>query len=236
MSGWPKWIVGAVLLLIAAFVSLVYGVYWQGASELPRELPRIAHHYPEDVHAIYWVSLGERGPMRVERLDPLKWCWSFYQEASRDDSIGRPGGSSTMLSSAARMIVFESDKQARSANRLAAEIAAMIRLGNEWSPEQIADYSLDRAWFGREARGLRAAAPAYFGVSADQLTRAETIALMALMRGPSYYDPTRNRERFDQRYAYVAGQLGIDAAHIDPARDLARLTAHSPAQKVLPSP
>lgn len=128
-----------------------------------------------------------------------------------------------MLSSAARMIAFESDKPARSANRLAAEIAAMIRLSNEWSPEQIADYSLDRAWFGREAHGLRAAAPAYFGVSADRLTRAETIALVALMKGPSYYDPTRNRERFDERYAYLARELGIDPAHIDPHRDLARL-------------
>lgn len=223
MSAWPKWIIGTILVLAAAFVSLIYYIYWQGASELPDELPLVQHHYPADVHAIYWVSLGEEGPMRVERLDPLKWCWEFYRETSHPPTSGRPAGAASLLTGAARSIAFKPDEPVPTPKRIAAEIAATIRLSNEWTPEQIADYTLDEAWFGRDARGLRAAAPAYFGVSADQLTRAETIALIALMKGPSYYDPTRYRERFNTRYTYLASKLGIDPAHIDPTRDLARL-------------
>lgn len=222
MSGWPKWIVGTVLVLVAAFVSLVYGIYWQGASELPEELPLAQHHYPADVHAIYWASLGETGPMRVERLDPLKWCWEFYREVTRAPVPGRPRGAASLLSSAARLLVFEHGKLPRSTNQMTAEVAATIRLSNEWTPEQIADYTLDRAWFGRGARGLQAAASAYFGVSADQLTRAETIALVGLMKMPSL-GATHDRDRFNERYAYLARELGIDPAHIDPERDLARL-------------
>ncbi|KQZ59894.1 MULTISPECIES: transglycosylase domain-containing protein [unclassified Lysobacter] len=222
MSGWLKGIVGAALLLIAAFVSLVYGIYWQGASELPDELPLVQHRYPAELHAIYWVSLGGEGPMRVERLDPLKWCWEFYREISRATAPGRPVGAASLSTFAARSIASNPGNPTRNTNRLAAEIAATIRLSNEWTPEQIADYSLDQAWFGRGARGLQAAAPAYFGVSADQLTRAEAIALVGLMKFPSR-DPVRDRERFNERYAYLAGKLGIDPAHIDPERDLARL-------------
>lgn len=226
MGAWAKGLVGAVLLLIAASVSLVYAVYWQGASELPRELPHAQHRYSDDVRAIYWASLDGEGPMRAEPLDPLKVCWKVFRmvSSSRGDARpARPGASHSLLSGAARSIVFEATSHTRSPNRMTAEIAAMIRLSNEWRPEQIADYTLDAAWFGRDARGLRAAAPAYFGVSLDQLSRTETIALMALMKGPSYYDPARNRERFNERYAYLAGKLGIDPSRIDPTRDLARL-------------
>lgn len=217
-----KGIVGAALLLIAAFVSLIYGIYWQGASELPKELPLVQHHYPADAHAIYWVSLGGEGPMRVERLDPLKWCWEFYRETSRTPTPGRPVGAASLSTFAARSIVSQADPHPRTSNRIVAEVAAMIRLSNEWQPEQIADYSLDTAWFGRNARGLRAAAPAYFGVPADQLTRAETIALVGLMKMPQLGE-ARNRDRFGERYEYLARELGIDPTHIDPKRDLARL-------------
>lgn len=224
MSAWPKWIVGTALILVAAFVSLVYGLYWQGASALPRELPRAQHHYSDDVHGIYWASLGGEGPMRVERLDPLKLCWKVLHAVSIDDPkpLG-PRASHSLMSEAARLIVSRARTDSRPANRIVAEIATMIRLSNEWRPEQIADYSLDTAWFGRNARGLRAAAPAYFGVPADRLTRAETIALVGMMKFPSR-EPTRNREQFNERYAYLAGELGIDPTYIHPERDLARLT------------
>ena len=223
MSAWPKWIVGVVLVPIAALVSLVYSLYWYGASALPQELPRAQHSYSDNVRAMYWASLGGEGPMRVERLDPLKVCWKAYTVIRADTSPLRPSASHSLLSGAARSIAFDPDQRLPTPRRIAAEVAAMIRLSNEWRPEQIADYTLDEAWFGRGARGLRAAAPAYFGVPTNQLTRAETIALVGLMKGPSYYDPMRNHERFKKRYVYLASKLGVDPAHIDPERDLARL-------------
>lgn len=223
MDGWLKGVVGAVLLLIAAFVSLIYGLYWYGTSALPQELPRAQQSHSDEVRAIYWASLGGEGPMRVERLDPLKLIWKVYNDIQDDRRPHRPSPEHQLLSSTARQIVFEHAQELRGLRWHMASIAATIRLSNERTPEQVADLTLDSAWMGRDAHGLDEAALAYFGVPLEQTTQAERIALIALMRGPSYFDPSRNPERFSKRYTHVAQQFGISATRIDPERDLARM-------------
>ncbi|KRA77229.1 hypothetical protein ASD78_06485 [Lysobacter sp. Root667] len=212
-----------MLALIAAFVSLVYGLYWYGASALPHELPRAQRSYPDEVRAIYWASLGGEGPMRVEPLDPLKLIWQVYSDTQEDRWPHPPPPEHQLLTSTARQIALEHARELRGARWHMADIAAVIRLSNEQAPEQIADLTFDRAWMGRDAHGLDEAAPAYFGVPFEQTTQAERIALIALMRGPSYFDPSRNPERFRKRYTHVAQQFGISTTSIDPDRDLARL-------------
>ncbi|KRD30521.1 MULTISPECIES: transglycosylase domain-containing protein [unclassified Lysobacter] len=222
MGGWLKGIVGAALLLTGCFVCFFYGLYWYGASALPQELPRAQRSYPDEVRAIYWASLGGEGPMRAERLDPLKLIWLVFRGVQHDR---RPNLVSEydLSSSVSRQIVLEHTPDLRGARWHLAGIAATIRVSNERSAEQIADFALDRAWMGRDARGLGEASHAYFGVPFEQTTQAERIALIALMRGPSYFDPSRNPERFRSRYAYVAQQFGVSATDIDLQRDLVRL-------------
>lgn len=231
MDGWLKQIVGAALLLIGCFVCFVYGLYWYGATALPQELARAQHSYPDEARAIYWASLGGEGPMQVERLDPLKLIWVVWHRIP-GDRRPRPLPEHDLSSLAARQIVFAHVPELRGARWHLAGIAATIRISNERTAAQIADFTLDRGWMGRDAHGLGEAALAYFGVPFEQTTQAERIALIALMRGPSYYDPSRNPERFRSRYAYVAEQFGLSTTEIDLERDLARLkpAARPPAK------
>lgn len=228
MDGWLKGIVGTALLLIGCFVCLFYGLYWYGASALPQELPRAQRSYPDEVRAIYWASLGGQGPMWAERLDPLKLIWLMYRRI-QDDRRPNLVPEYDLSSSVSRQIVFEHTPELRGARWHLAGIAATIRVSNDRSAEQIADLALDRAWMGRDAHGLGEASRAYFGVPFEQTTQTERIALIALMRGPSFYDPNRNPERFRSRYAYVAQQFGVSSTDIDLERDLARL---KPAAKL----
>lgn len=238
MSGWPKWIVGTALLLIAAFVSLVYGLYWQGARLLPAELPGSRREYPAQVRDIYWRSMGGRDEIAVERMDPLRFVWRFvslfneyrqWSESAKSLSVRpREPVDLALLNRAARLAYRQSLGERRD-TRHQAEIALQIRYSHERTPAQIIDYALDRSWYGRGATGYDEAALAYFGVPPEQLTRAEHVALITLEWSPSALDPDGHRqERFRRRYMHIAGLIGMPTADIDFDRDLARL---KPASK-----
>ncbi|WP_147300627.1 transglycosylase domain-containing protein [Lysobacter silvisoli] len=227
MSAWPKWVIGAALALVFAFVAFIYGLYWYGAAALPAELPRPRYAYTDAVRADYWASLGGRGPIVVERWNPLTLCWHVYTEVQEPGPHPRRPDF-LMVQSVARQISADHQLHQLRSRRPLAEIAALIRVSRERSPEQIVDLVLDEGWMGLNTRGLREAAPAYFGVTHERLTRAERLALFGLMKGPSYFDPNRDLERFRTRYAYVAQVAGTPPDRIDPERDLARLILTPP--------
>lgn len=238
MSDWPKWIVGTVLALVAAFVSLVYGLYWQGARLLPAELPSSRREYPAQVRDIYWRSMYGRDEIVVERMDPLRLVWRFanlfnehrqWSEGGKSRSVRpREPADLALLNRVARLAHWQSLGERRDA-RHQAEAALQIRYSHERTPTQIIDYALDRSWYGRGATGYDEAALAYFGVPPEQLTRAEHVALITLEWSPSALDPDgHQQERFRRRYRHVAELAGIPAADIDFDRDLTRL---KPASK-----
>lgn len=222
MGAWAKGLVGAALLLIAAFVSLIYGLYWYGAAALPRQLPLPKHTYSDDLRSEYWASIDGRGPIAVDRLDPLKVCWDFYR-MTETERPGRPDPRWQLLTPMARQIAYDAEAQHPATKWHLTNIAAAIRLSQERSAEQIVDLTLEHAWMGRDAKGMHQAALAYYGVPLDQLTRPERISLIALLYGPSYYDPSRNPERFRKRYAMIAQKAGVPFERINPEHDLARL-------------
>jgi penicillin-binding protein 1C len=78
-------------------------------------------------------------------------------------------------------------------------LGLQARLG----PEGVAEAWLNLAPFGRDVRGIAEASQAYFGRPLRDLTRGEAVALACLPRGPSLYDPHRNRARLLARRAHV---------------------------------
>ena len=107
------------------------------------------------------------------------------------------------------------------------EISLQILLSRERSGEQLIDYLLDRSYFGLDAahrpiHGIEAASSHYYGLPVERLTAAEQVALLVLLRGPSYFDPACNPERFRRRYAFLLGRTGLALAdqteHAPPAR------------------
>jgi membrane peptidoglycan carboxypeptidase len=72
---------------------------------------------------------------------------------------------------------------------------------------------------------LDQAAKTYFGIGANKLSPEESLALLAIERGPSYYDPTCHRERFVERYRFIASRVGVAADEAAIARATSRLHA-----------
>ena len=70
------------------------------------------------------------------------------------------------------------------------------------------DTVLAEGGFGRDARGIEQAATAWYGRSLADLAPEERLLLIALMKGPSYFDPVCHPQRFADRYRQVARRAG----------------------------
>ena len=66
---------------------------------------------------------------------------------------------------------------------------------------------LNEIFYGNQAYGIEAAAEAYFGKHARELTLAEASMLAGLPQSPSIYDPLRNPVAAKARQAYVLDQM-----------------------------
>ena len=74
------------------------------------------------------------------------------------------------------------------------------KLERRWSKEQILAEYLNRSSYGNRRLGPEAAARAYFGKSARELTLPESIYLAGLPQAPTRFNPWRHPERAQQKY------------------------------------
>lgn len=86
---------------------------------------------------------------------------------------------------------------------------AFLALRLEWhlSKADILALWLSRVPFGHQTHGLEAAAQAYFGKTAPNLTEAEGTFLIGLPQSPSRYNPLRHPERARARHRQVVQGL-----------------------------
>jgi penicillin-binding protein 1A len=69
------------------------------------------------------------------------------------------------------------------------EACLAVQLDRKWSKDRILTAYLNDIYFGREAYGIEAAATAYFGVHAKNLSLEQAALLAGLPQAPSAYDP-----------------------------------------------
>lgn len=87
-----------------------------------------------------------------------------------------------------------------------------------------------------------AAAEAWYGLPPEALRPEEALALLALARSPSYYDPLCRPGRFNQRFRLLSARLGIadtDAALARARERLRPVACNSPplpAAALIPFP
>lgn len=117
---------------------------------------------------------------------------------------GRYGGS-TLTMQLAKLV--HSQGKARSASVKLQEMRAAWGIERHLSKQQIVEQYLNRAYYGRGAYGIEAAAQRYFGKAAHSLSTGEATFLAVLPRGPSFYDPMRHRTRTLRRRAHLFGLL-----------------------------
>lgn len=87
--------------------------------------------------------------------------------------------------------------------RKAEELYLAIQLEFQCSKEEILEMYLNHVYFGRGAYGIEAAAHAYFGIPASQLTAAQGASLAAIIKAPSLYAPHLYPENNRSRREYI---------------------------------
>jgi penicillin-binding protein 1A len=80
----------------------------------------------------------------------------------------------------------------RDLSRKILEAFMALRIELTFSKDQILDYYINRIYFGSGYYGLEAAARAYFGKSAAQVSLPEAATLAGLIRSPNRYSPINN--------------------------------------------
>nr|WP_306820117.1 transglycosylase domain-containing protein [Streptomyces sp. DSM 40750] len=96
--------------------------------------------------------------------------------------------------------------QDQTVTRKVKEFFIAIKLDREVTKDEILEGYLNTSFFGRNAYGIQAAAQAYYGVDADELTAEQGAYLAALVNAPSMYDVVAHPENKDAavaRWDYV---------------------------------
>ncbi len=98
---------------------------------------------------------------------------------------------------------FEADCRAGSVWRKVTEIPYAFALEAKFTKDEILAIYLNRAYLGAGARGFAAASQRYFGELVARLGPSEAAMLSGLLPAPSYYAPTSNLKRAQDRAATV---------------------------------
>jgi membrane peptidoglycan carboxypeptidase len=113
----------------------------------------------------------------------------------------------------------------QSISRKITEGCLAVQLDKQWSKDRILDTYLNDIYFGQRAYGVEAAARAYFGVHAKDLSLEQAALLAGLPQAPSAYDPLNRPQAAKARRAEVLRAM-LDAGDI--TRRRYRKAVHSP--------
>ncbi len=102
---------------------------------------------------------------------------------------------------------YEADCREGTIWRKLQELPYAFALELRFTKAEILTIYINRAFLGAGSRGFEAAAQRYFGHSAAEVRPAEAAMLAGLLVAPSYYAPTRNLTRAQERAAVVLGLM-----------------------------
>ncbi len=206
---WTRALLASLLVIAALFVGLCFGLHAYGASGLPDDSEPNRYRATPALRALYLdVEVGDVDG--VPRLNPVSawgyWLWhlSGRQHEPLDSRL-------RLLGHAGRALVVRKTLPGNATRWHLTNLAATVHVSRHWDMDRMVDTLLAEEWFGRNATGIEQAASAWYGRPLANLMPEEQLLLIALMKGPSYYDPCRNPERFAQRYRDVAARAkGFD--------------------------
>jgi penicillin-binding protein 1A len=184
---------------------------------------------------------GNRQPVSIRRINPVMRKAivdtedrRFYSNngidyigivrALRSDvsSGGYTQGASTIEQQLVRNLYLTPQQ---SISRKLTEGCLAVQLDQQWSKDRILTTYLNDIYFGQEAYGIEAAAEAYFGVHAKDLSLDQAALLAGLPQAPSAYDPLNRPDAAKARRAEVLRAM-LQSGDISRARY--RQALHSP--------
>jgi len=98
---------------------------------------------------------------------------------------------------------YEAECRESSLWRKIKEVPFSFALELKYSKDEILNIYMNRSYLGGGARGFEAAAERYFGRHADNISVAESAMLAGLLKAPSYFAPTSDIQRAQDRAAVV---------------------------------
>ncbi|MCB1366307.1 MAG: transglycosylase domain-containing protein [Rhodobacteraceae bacterium] len=122
---------------------------------------------------------------------------------------------------------FEADCRQTSIARKLKEVPYSLAMELKYTKDEILMIYLNRVFLGAGAQGFEAASQRYFGKSSSAVSPAEAAMLAGLLVAPSYYAPTRDLERSQNRAAVIIG-LMREQGYLSKAE--AELALASPAE------
>jgi penicillin-binding protein 1A len=87
------------------------------------------------------------------------------------------------------------------------EFFTSVQIERRFTKNEIMEFYLNVAYFGKNAYGIESAAQVYFGKSAAEMTTPEYTLLVGMLKGPSYYDPFLHPDRAFERRDVVIHQM-----------------------------
>lgn len=127
-------------------------------------------------------------------------------------------GGSTLTMGLARNIL--GINRERSFGAKAQEVVLALGLELRFTKDEILKEYVNRIEFPRISVGVESVARSFFGKKYDQLTDAEKVAILTMVRNPRKYDPIREPEAFEERFQSVVnvlvsrGVISQDTAHL----------------------
>ncbi|MCT4331476.1 penicillin-binding protein [Paracoccus sp. YLB-12] len=102
---------------------------------------------------------------------------------------------------------FEADCRVGSLWRKVKEVPFALALEAKYSKDDILNIYMNRSYLGAGARGFEAASQRYFNKPATDVTPAEAAMLAGLLKAPSYFAPTANLQRSQDRASVILGLM-----------------------------
>jgi penicillin-binding protein 1A len=120
-------------------------------------------------------------------------------------------GGSTITQQLAKTVFLGPE---RSLSRKIREALLALWLEHHFTKDQILEIYLNRVYLGAGTYGVDAAAHRYFGKSAAQLNLYESAVIAGLLKAPTRFNPTRDRDKTAARAAQVL-DLMVETGAID---------------------
>ena len=102
---------------------------------------------------------------------------------------------------------YEADCRVTSLWRKVKEVPFSLALEAKYSKDDILNIYMNRSYLGAGARGFEAASQRYFNKPAKDVNAAEAAMLAGLLKAPSYYAPTGNLQRAQDRANVILGLM-----------------------------
>ena len=102
---------------------------------------------------------------------------------------------------------FEADCRVTSLWRKIKEVPYSFALEAKYSKDDILNIYMNRSYMGGGARGFEAASQRYFNKPASDVNASEAAMLAGLLQAPSYFAPTANLKRAQERANVVLGLM-----------------------------